>query len=318
MSDADAADGSGGLWRRVAYVGIGILFVSVVVAGVAGDGGPRDRLDVRSTIVGGQEFGELSETGRETLEPLVSGERPTVAVPVEEFERTLPELLRYDELRDSEVYHVVYEGQVYLLEVETVAQTPTAAAATASATDAGATTATNKSRTATAMTTAAEAVGAASTSTAASTGTAGATAQSGGANGTSTSSATPSPTATPTESAERVALLSVTDNTETVLLEYRRLSSSDRRLIRNAESTAGAINVSAMPPFSQASGVCETSITGSQALYYLSWDGEYYTVVTYEPVEFVDAPSSGQILGWMGVVVGFVVFLAGAVKYARS
>lgn len=111
--------------------------------------------------------------------------------------------------------------------------------------------------------------------------------------------------------------IELTDETETVRIEYTELSTNAQDVVDRAAASDGPVNVSDLPPVYQSSGL-SSGILGSQRLYYLSWDGQYYTVATYEPVEYVDTPASGQLFGTLGVLVGFLVGFAGYALRVRD
>lgn len=111
--------------------------------------------------------------------------------------------------------------------------------------------------------------------------------------------------------------IELTDETETVRIEYADLSTNARDVVDRAAASDGPINVSDLPPVYQSSGL-SSGILGSQRLYYLSWDGQYYTVATYEPVEYAETPASGQLFGILGVLVGFLVGVAGYALRVRD
>jgi len=111
--------------------------------------------------------------------------------------------------------------------------------------------------------------------------------------------------------------IELTDETETVRIEYTDLSTNARDVVDRAAASDGPVNVSDLPPVYRSSGQ-SSRILGSQRLYYLSWDGQYYTIATYEPVEYVETPASGQLFGILGVLVGFLVGVAGYALRVRD
>lgn len=109
----------------------------------------------------------------------------------------------------------------------------------------------------------------------------------------------------------------VTDRTDTVRIEYEELSMRNQNVVSRAAETEGPINVSSLGPVYQADGLSGGPL-GSQRLYYLSWDDQYYTFATYEPIEFIDAPAPGRVLGVLGIILGSIVAVAGYILLVRD
>lgn len=104
--------------------------------------------------------------------------------------------------------------------------------------------------------------------------------------------------------------IEVSNETETVRIEYAELDREMQNIIERAATSDGPINVSQLPPIYQAPGKSFRPL-GSVNVYYLSWNGTYFTVTTYEPIEFIETPSIGEVLGSIGAVVGILLALIG-------
>ncbi len=219
MSDGEATEGGSDSGQVLILAGLGLTVLFGVVAVTAGSSGPSDRVEVRSTIVGGDRFGNLSENATDA--GTVTGASYRTTFP------TFPAISEFD---SGISYYVEYNGRFYGVR--------------------------------------------------------------------------------PDEATGNEYRVEVTEATNRVRVVYADLPAETRDVIDRAATQDGPINVSEMPPIYQSDGL-SSSLLGSQRLYYLSWNGTYYTVATYEPIEFVNGPSGGQILGAVGAAAGLIIALVG-------
>jgi len=230
MSDGEATEGGSDSGQVLILAGLGLTVLFGVVAVTAGSSGPSDRVEVRSTIVGGDRFGNLSENATNRLRPAFENGTDAGTVTGASYRTTFPTFPAISEFDSGISYYVEYNGRFYGVR--------------------------------------------------------------------------------PDEATGNEYRVEVTEATNRVRVVYADLPAETRDVIDRAATQDWPINFSEMPPIYQSDGL-SSSLLGSQRLYYLSWNGTYYTVATYEPIEFVNGPSGGQILGAVGAAAGLIIALVG-------